>query len=180
MSAVTSPFIIAKTMQQVKPELSLKYVIKETYHHSNHKMGRLSNFFIGYPFHAMCEGPGRAIYMATYEGLKRSFCERRSVSSLDATLVERMASAAAAGVVCWTSIYPFDVVRNRIYSHHVMYPAEIDTPGVLQMTRIIYKERGFGGFVKGIGPTVLRAGPVAATVLPIYDTVLEYLISEEK
>ena len=90
-----------------------------------------------------------------------------------------MMSAATAGIVCWTSIYPFDVVRNRIYSHHVMFPAELDTPGVTQMARMIYKEKGIGGFFKGIGPTVLRAGPVAATVLPIYDSVLEYLISED-
>ena len=89
MSMVTSPFIIAKTMQQVKPELSLKYVIKETYHHSNHPRGNLGNFFIGYPCHAMCEGPGRAVYMATYEWMKRKFAERRCVCSLEATLAER-------------------------------------------------------------------------------------------
>ena len=51
--------------------------------------------------------------------------------------------------------------------------------GAFVLMGSILSEKGIGGFFKGIGPTVLRAGPVAATVLPIYDSVLEYLISED-
>jgi len=39
----------------------------------------------------------------------------------------------------------------------------------------IYRNDGINGFFRGFTITVLRAGPVAPIVLPIYDIALEFL-----
>ncbi|GMH65667.1 hypothetical protein TrLO_g14477 [Triparma laevis f. longispina] len=166
VSTVTSPMMKIKTLQQIHSQ-SLIEAIKTA-----SKRGGVRTFYNGFGVHVLCEGPGRAVYMGGYEFLKREVTGRRNVSSLEATTVERMGCAGVAGIGCWTVIYPFDVVRSRIYGR-------VERVKVGGVVREIYREGGIRGFTRGILPTVARAGPVAATVLPIYDGVLQYLIEEE-
>ncbi len=44
------------------------------------------------------------------------------------------------------------------------------------MAQAVYRERAL---YRGFSVTVLRAGPVAAMVLPVYDLALEYLSSSD-
>jgi len=181
VSLLTSPFIIVKTTQQVRPELSIQEVIKETYAHTNLPAERASmrNFYIGYPSHIFCEGVGRGVYMVIYEGGKRAIAKSNNKSVLEVTVAERMASAFLAGCLCWALIFPADTIRSKIYAHHVLNPLDPETPGSFEMAAKIWKEKGMRGFFKGVSLTVVRAGPVAATVLPIYDYVLEKLVVNE-
>jgi solute carrier family 25 carnitine/acylcarnitine transporter 20/29 len=140
----------------------------------------MRNFYVGYGAHVACEGGGRGLYMLVYEAGKRWIAREGNKSALEVTVGERMAAAAAAGCICWAAIFPADTVRSKIYAHHVLNPGGGDTPGSLDMARNIWREKGWAGFWKGVGPTIARAGPVAATVLPIYDGVLERLLVEER
>lgn len=47
----------------------------------------------------------------------------------------------------------------------------------IHLARQMVKEQGIQSLYRGMGVTVLRAGPVAAAVLPVYDSVLEWLSS---
>jgi len=153
--------------------------------------------------HLLSEAVGRAIYVTSYEGLKRSLLaskrERVGVTADDhvtaddraidsISLPERMACAAMSGILCWGTFFPLDALRNRMYhaaSRH--QPRAVATNSnsnknkpralsVLETIRVIQKERAF---YRGFSISILRAGPVAAAVLPVYDLTLEKLSSLE-
>ena len=48
------------------------------------------------------------------------------------------------------------------------------------MVQRVYREHGLRGFYRGVTITVLRAGPVAAAVLPMYDLTLDYLSQQSE
>ena len=74
----------------------------------------------------------------------------------------------------WISIYPLDVLRTRIMSGLTAPPA--DGSGlVATAVRECLKEGGVRAFLRGIGPTLLRAAPVAGVVLPVYDGMYAWL-----
>jgi hypothetical protein len=91
------------------------------------------------------------------------------------TLVERMGCAAASGTLCWSVIFPIDAVRSRLFAQSSEALLSGQSATVRGMARSIYEQGGYLAFFRGFSVTVLRAGPVAATVLPIYDMTLEYL-----
>merc|ERR1712224_712251 len=103
------------------------------------------------------------------------------------SLRERMICAAATGMVCWSTFYPLDAVRNRMYHAATAATATTNdsatanatttsrsTNSIVETIGIMRKERSF---YRGFGITLLRAGPVAAVVLPVYDLTLEWLSS---
>ena len=47
--------------------------------------------------------------------------------------------------------------------------------GTMAMGRQMLQEGGIRCFYRGFGVTIIRSGPVAAAVLPIYDVTLEWL-----
>ena len=121
--------------------------------------------------------------MGVYEVMKRSLIALKKQKEPNhppqeintvLSLPERMFSAAVSGMTCWMFIFPADVVRCRIHHQSCSSkPGESSTS--LQMVKDIYTKQGMSGFFRGFGITVLRAGPVAAAVLPVYDLVLERL-----
>jgi len=171
VSLLSAPVQAIKVLQQVRPDLTLKESVRRIY---SHKPSSVRNFFIGYPVHFVAEAPGRTVYFLSYEVVKRKQCEARGVSSLDATLSERIAAAVFSGVTCWASIYPFDCVRSQMLAHEARFPNEA-SPTCRKMATTMYREHGIGGFTRGFGLTVLRAGPVASVVLPIFDYTFAFL-----
>jgi len=164
LSIFTSPMLIIKTKQQTQG-ISFRQALQQTTMHN----GRLSfrNIFRGFGPHFLSETLGRGVYFVAYEGIKRQFMARHE-NTTTATLQERMLSAAISGILCWSSIFPLDALRCRLY-------ASADRQSALDMATLMYRENGIRTFYRGYVVTVLRAGPVAAAVLPIYDTCLETL-----
>ena len=80
-------------------------------------------------------------------------------------------------MVSWVFIFPADVVRSRMYASALQQQRSGTRPeGMWQRTLSIYsEEQGLRPFYRGLGVTVLRAAPVAATVLPIYDAAHTWL-----
>ena len=134
--------------------------------------------------HAMSEAIGRMIYVTTYEGLKRTMVGSKkkaagggdvsgiTVSSL--SLRERMMCAAGSGILCWGTFFPLDALRNRMYDAATRTSANANANSILDTLRVMRAERAF---YRGYSISMLRAGPVAAAVLPVYDTTLEKLSS---
>ena len=102
--------------------------------------------------------------------------------------------AASSGVLCWAVFFPFDALRSRMYyaashqkqqqQHHLLQkqPQQqsysiknmIKNNSIVETIRLMRKERSF---YRGFSISLLRAGPVAAAVLPVYDLTLERLSS---
>ena len=174
LALITSPLIMIKTSQQVTGN-GFREAVRQTLF----PQGRLniSGCFAGFHPHLASETIGRAVYYSVYEACKRHTSASRQEQGLSPsiTVTERMGAAATAGVVCWTAIYPLDVLRNRMYSQ---VGRAVGSPvlSTWEMAQAVYRERAL---YRGFSVTVLRAGPVAAMVLPVYDLALEYLSASD-
>jgi len=133
--------------------------------------------------HALAESIGRAIYVTTYEGLKRSLQNSKKLVKDDCSINynntllsvrEPMACAAGSGILCWATFFPLDALRNRMYRAAGRRPNATMTNSIVETVRTMHKERAF---YRGYSISILRAGPVAAAVLPVYDITLEWLSS---
>ena len=183
MAFASAPLILIKTRQQVTGKTFTQTLTDLSLVGSkNSGLKRLSPFVNGFVPHLITESFGRGVYFFVYESSKRTFGRRNAsklcgeddvhCSTLPVAIHERMISAAIAGIISWTTIFPLDSLRSRIYGQITSNPKNST-----EMVRSMYRENGIRGFYRGLGVTALRAGPVAAVVLPIYDVVLEKLSS---
>ena len=163
-SVFTSPMIITKTKQQIQ-NWSFKKAALDTYRRNG-----LRGYYMGFGLHLACDCFGRAVYMLTYEAAKRQIAKQKGDEEL--SLLDRVASAAAAGMICWASIFPFDLVRSKLYMKSFKSDATPSTLDGLLLAREMVAQRGWRSLYRGVTITVARAGPVAAVILPVYDTVL--------
>ena len=205
---VTAPLVFIKTHQQITGS-SFRQAFRETLlsSPSTNNSGtngsqqqlrlRLGGCISGFIPHLVAETLGRGLYYVAYEGLKRQWVQWKKegnhnsyghhysevITTTTLSLQERMACAASAGILCWAVIFPFDTLRSRLYSNHAIATANImdrsttGRIGMLGMIKIMKKERSF---YRGFWITVLRAGPVAAAVLPVYDLTLETLSGRDQ
>lgn len=90
---------------------------------------------------------------------------------------DRMVYAGMSGMACWTLIFPMDVLRSKQYAAAISNTNLNGgaTDGIWHMGKDMWKKEGIRSFFRGFGVTILRAGPVAAAVLPMYDLVLDWL-----
>jgi solute carrier family 25 carnitine/acylcarnitine transporter 20/29 len=190
LACFTSPMLIVKTQQQVHGH-SFRRAAQEMIRPDKAAPLQFRNMFVGFGVHSFSEIIGRAVYFVTYEHLKRTLFQYRQQQQDDldpgldlptaaaavnanvhVNLTDRMASAALAGILCWAAIFPIDAIRCRLYAER---PTTNTRFTAVQMARHMHQQAGWRAFYRGFGVTVLRAGPVAAAVLPVYDLTLETL-----
>lgn len=195
IACITAPLVMIKTNQQITGN-SFRQALEQ----SLFRQGRLnlSAGAAGFLPHLIGESVGRSIYYFTYEGLKRSWAAAKNNDSgntinnknnnnkelnTSISLQERIACAAMSGITCWAAIFPVDALRNRLYaaaaavSQHTPSGEPMTTSSRQLLIGTIRQMRQERAFYRGFGVTVLRAGPVAAAVLPVYDLTLETLSS---
>lgn len=164
LSMITSPVLQIKTKQQTNANMSFRTALKHTLRHPT----------VGFGTHFAVETANRAVYFCTYEYCKRHVFanqEKDGSSSNNMSLTGRMLSAGAAGISCWVVCYPLDALRSRLYATS---GAGLNV-SARRMTTIMLQENGWRSFYRGFAITTLRAGPVAAAILPVYDWVLDQL-----
>lgn len=190
IACITAPLVMIKTNQQITGN-SFRQALTQ----SLFRQGRLnlSAGAAGFLPHLIGESVGRSIYYFTYEGLKRSWAAAKNTDSgnfnvtnnsinTSISLQERIVCAAMSGITCWAAIFPVDALRSRLYaaaaavSQHTA-SGEPMTSSRQLLIGTIRQMRQERVFYRGFGVTVLRAGPVAAAVLPVYDLTLETLSS---
>jgi hypothetical protein len=181
LACFTSPLLVIKTKQQIM-EWNFQKAFLDTVRSS--KKSILSSFYVGFGPHCVAAVCGRGIYFYSYETLKRTFLQNRkdggeARTTMTVSLPERCVSAALSGILCWSIIFPFDALRSRMYAQ-ALSSSSLTAKSSWEMAKSMYREQqSLRPFYRGFAVTVLRAGPVAATVLPIYDTTLEWLSRDE-
>lgn len=85
----------------------------------------------------------------------------------------RVIAGGASNATCWAVVYPVDVCRTYQQSE----PAGTATRprGLIASARALVAEGGVARLYRGIGFTLLRAGPVSGVILPLFDIVLAAL-----
>ena len=182
LSVLTSPMVVVKTKQQLMV-WGFRKAIRETYF-----SGGLRGFYTGFGAHFICESFGRSYYMFAYELSKRQLAKAKaheqsssdstkSMSTQNLSCPERMLCAASAGMTSWALIFPFDVIKSKLYARTLTKQTSPTAFDGIALARQLVREQGFRSLYRGVGLTVARGGPVAAVVLPVYDYVLAWASS---
>lgn len=156
LSLITSPVLQIKIKQQAR-DMKFTQALSHTIRHPT----------VGFGTHFLVETLNRSVYFCTYECLKRYYTQDDGTTPL----IGRMVSAAAAGISCWAVLYPADALRSRLYAASAV---DLNMSG-FDMIKIMQAENGWRSFYRGFAITTIRAGPVAAAILPVYDLVLDQL-----
>jgi solute carrier family 25 carnitine/acylcarnitine transporter 20/29 len=106
----------------------------------------------------------RGFYMLFFVGAKRYLGAPDELP-----LWKRSLAGAFAGVASWIIVYPLDVVKTAVQAQN---PLKGERTPTLEMAARLYRDGGVRRFYRGLGFTVLRAGPVAGVLLPTFDLTL--------
>lgn len=121
--------------------------------------GGVRSFFKGSLATLARDGPGSALYFASYEVSKEWLQRGRAADELSIGSV--CIAGGIAGVSMWLGVFPIDTIKTRLQ-------AGSGSESMLAATRAIYRARGVGGFFPGLGPALLRSFPAnAATFLGV-------------
>lgn len=91
--------------------------------------------------------------------------------SMAAEWLSKAGSGAFAGVLCWSSIYPLDVVQSRVIGEATYGPGRLYS-GALRTFHQMYKTEGLSSFARGYSAVLVRSGPVNAVLLPVSDAAI--------
>ncbi len=180
LATLSTPIGFVKIQQQVASEGSVLAVARNTW-----RVGGARMMYRGFVPNIFLESPGRGIYLFTYEMVKMVLNQQQHVReggirnlpvnalydqhglhcNVEERLSTRIMAAAVAGCTSWAALYPFDVVKSRLQ----LDKQGLKYTGTLDCFVKTYKEGGMRALYSGLGYTLLRAAPVAATILPIYE-----------
>jgi len=169
MTLITAPFERVKVLLQIQGQKKLgpgekpKYsggldVVRQLY-----KEGGFKSLFRGSAITLARDGPGSAVYFATYEFVKRSLTPKDAQGNMtgELSLPAILAAGGAAGVAMWIPVFPVDTIKSRLQS------AE-GRPTIGGTISGLYKGGGIKAFFPGFGPAICRAVPAnAATFLGV-------------
>lgn len=150
---VAAPFERVKVMMQIQEgKASMGSVIAEMY-----RTGGIRSIFKGSAATLARDGPGSALYFATYEYLKESL----STPGQDMSLLAVSVAGGFAGVAMWLGVFPVDTIKSTQQSSNVSI-------SIATATKQIYAKGGIKGFFPGVGPALARSFPAnAATFLGV-------------
>ncbi|SCU88180.1 LADA_0E08658g1_1 [Lachancea dasiensis] len=105
------------------------------------------------------DGPGSALYFASYEVSKRYLSRNRESDAL--SIFSVCVAGGIAGMAMWIGVFPIDTIKTRLQSSS-------SAASMSDATREIYQRAGIKGFFPGIGPALMRSFPAnAATFLGV-------------
>ena len=112
-----------------------------------------------------------ALQFMVYEKLKihRSRSEsgsQRELGSFDFLFLSGISKIFAGGVT-----YPYQVIRARLQ----MYNSQATYKGPRDVVVQVWKQEGWGGFYKGLGPNLLRVMPSTWVTFLVYEKTKVYL-----
>lgn len=163
MTLITAPFERVKVLLQIQGQKQLapgekpKYsggldVVRQLY-----KEGGIRSVFRGSAMTLARDGPGSALYFATYETVKRNLTPKDPVTGQPGSLSLPAVCVAggAAGIAMWIPVFPVDTVKSRMQS------AE-GRPTIGGTIKGIHATGGLKAFFPGFGPAIARAVPANA------------------
>ncbi|KAK2461981.1 hypothetical protein APHAL10511_006444 [Amanita phalloides] len=123
----------------------------------------------------------------SYEGLMRLFSRSTGSPFEISTGMANFLSGGLGSFVYWIMAIPADNVKNRMmsYPYPLPYPTSrsatslIARPSFLGVVRQIYTVDGPAGFFRGLGPCLLRAFPVNASALFVYEGLMTMMGAEK-
>lgn len=157
---VAAPFERVKVMMQIQEgKASMGSVVAEMY-----RTGGIRSIFKGSAATLARDGPGSALYFATYEYLKESL----STPGQDMSLLAVSVAGGFAGVAMWLGVFPVDTIKSTQQSSNVSI-------SIATATKQIYAKGGIKGFFPGVGPALARSFPANAATFVGVEVFKNYI-----
>ncbi|KAF8807322.1 mitochondrial carrier [Phlegmacium glaucopus] len=121
----------------------------------------------------------------SFEVLMRSFSQLAGTPFEISTGAATFLSGGLGSFAYWGMAIPFDNIKNRMMAHPypLPYPTSstpvLTRPSFLLIARRIYVQDGLRGFFRGLGPCFLRAFPVNASAVFVYEGTMRVLGAEK-
>lgn len=109
------------------------------------------------------DAPAFTTYFYSYELLVK--LTNRSSTSCPSTL-SLLFAGGTAGALSWLVVYPVDVIKSRIQ-------ANVRFNSMSECVRLSYSEEGMSVFMRGVGPTLVRAFPTNAVTFAVVTWTLK-------
>ena len=122
--------------------------------------------FRGIVPHVWRDGHGFGVYMVLYELFLHISGGRDKAGKS-----EQFLAGGMAGMVCWLSVLPFDVVKSRMQADDYSRPRY---RGMFDCAYKSYKADGMSVFGRGAVAMSLRAFPVNGVTFLVYELLLDY------
>lgn len=165
MSIITTPAQLLKIQLQTHVTLTLSQLL----YRDIYQTGRWYILYRGFAVTAFSDCLGRGIYMYSYEASKKFLIDVTNNEYSPLTI--RMISAAYAGVISWLLLFPADTIKTLVQSTYFGPSARTY---LFQLTK---DYKGIRVLYRGCLYAVIRAAPVAATILPLYEYTQEYFLN---
>lgn len=119
-----------------------------------------------------------AVQFAVYEPMKKSWRKHIHPSHISGEKEEKLSNTALlamsgfAKVFAGTATYPYQVVRSRLQTYH---SEERFGRGITGVVARIWREDGWNGFYRGLGPNIVKVLPSTWATFLVYENVKYYL-----
>lgn len=120
------------------------------------------------------DAPANAIYLGSFEVIKRRVAAHMEVAPKDVPAAVVMGAGGAGGVLYWLAIFPVDVVKSAMMTDAIN-PADRKYPTMAKAARVLWAEGGLKRFYRGFSPCLMRAVPANATMLFTVDRLQSML-----
>jgi len=167
----TVQLAIACPVELVKIRLQTSVqVYRGPWHCLSHTMRRhgLRGLATGLGPHWVRDGHGFGVYVVLYEALLALTGGRDQAGKM-----EQFWAGGLAGVLCWLSVLPSDVVKSRMQADSLDITKRSYT-GALDCIRQSLAKEGLGVFFRGAVAMSARALPVNGVTFLVYESLLEH------
>lgn len=135
----------------------------------------MRGLYQGLPITALRDIAGYPFYFGPYELMVAFFTPiGQCRHSVDAPRL--ILAGGLAGMISWAVVFPVDVVKSRLQADGAN--GNFRYSGIRDCVVKSYREGGFGVFMRGIWPTVIRGFPTNAAIFLVYEFVLRALSSD--
>ena len=174
MSLLATPIQVVKVQFQTDLTMTLRKLS------ANLMSGRkvpLVALYRGYWMTAMGDVVGRGLYMYSYEGMKLLLSNHTHPHAYSSTVVDsnvsmsiKMLAAGFAGSFTWFVLFPIDVIKTRVQSQIYGVSGRDHLRDILRSSQPVRQ------LYRGCFYAVIRAAPVAASILPLYEYLNEEML----
>ncbi|KAJ5677650.1 uncharacterized protein N7477_003283 [Penicillium maclennaniae] len=135
--------------------------------------GFMKGVFRGQAVTVLREATAYGSWFMAFEYMMNQDAKRNNIKRDDISALKVATYGGLAGEALWIASYPFDVVKSKMqtdgFGENMKYNSMRDC------FKKVYAAEGFGGFWKGIGPTLLRAMPVSAGTFVVVELAMKAL-----
>lgn len=118
------------------------------------------------------EGHGCGTYFLVYEALVaheiHKGCSRTEIPAWRLCMF-----GALSGTALWMMVYPIDVIKSVMQTDNLLSPKAGSS--IKDVAKYIYKNHGWKGFLKGFGPTMVRAAPANGATFATFELAMRLL-----